>query len=378
MMFVLLNQIITIQLRKIMIRNILLIIFVFISFNACIDKNKEDSIKIGVILGLTGKYSDLGLYEKNGIVLAFDKINYQINNKKVELIFKDDKQDKEVNEKAVKELIESDVKYIIGNATSSMTEVTLDITSKYNDIFQISPSASSSKFSNIDDNFFRLQTANSSKHFINLIKLLQKNNAKKIFLIGDKKNKSYLYDYMHIFNDNKNMKFEEIIDASLPYEEILEKIKPADFIVQVQNSRDSASLIQYLRINNNHTPIISSGWAMNKEFIENSGKWSEGIYFISSDYINYEDEEYRKFEKYFSKVYRYEANRSNMQGYQTAKVLIEALQHGNENVNDIKKYIIEKETFYISGDELSFNKFGDIKTPYYIFEVIDSKFKKIK
>ena len=361
-----------------MIRNVLLIIFVFISFTACIDKNKEDSIKIGVILGLTGKYSDLGLYEKNGIVLAFDKINYQINNKKVELIFKDDKQDKEVNEKAVKELIESDVKYIIGNATSSMTEVTLDITSKYNDIFQISPSASSSKFSNIDDNFFRLQTANSSKHFINLIKLLQKNNAKKIFLIGDKKNKSYLYDYMHIFNDNKNMKFEEIIDGSLPYEEILEKIKPADFIVQVQNSRDSASLIQYLRINNNHTPIISSGWAMNKEFIENSGKWSEGIYFISSDYINYEDEEYRKFEKYFSKVYRYEANRSNMQGYQTAKVLIEALQHGNENVNDIKKYIIEKETFYISGDELSFNKFGDIKTPYYIFEVINSKFKKIK
>jgi branched-chain amino acid transport system substrate-binding protein len=117
---------------------------------------------------------------------------------------------------------------------------------------------------------------------------------------------------------------------------------------------------------------------MNKEFIENSGKWSEGIYFISSDYINYEDEEYRKFEKYFSKVYRYEANRSNMQGYQTAKVLIEALQDGNENVNDIKKYIIEKETFNISGDKISFNKFGDIKTPYYIFEVIDSKFKKIK
>ena len=88
-----------------MIRNILLIIFVFISFTACIDKNKEDSIKIGVILGLTGKYSDLGLYEKNGIVLAFDKINYQINNKKVELIFKDDKQDKEVNENLYKYII---------------------------------------------------------------------------------------------------------------------------------------------------------------------------------------------------------------------------------------------------------------------------------
>ena len=361
-----------------MLRNILLIIFVCIFFNSCVDKNEDNSIKIGVVLGLTGKYSDLGLYEKNGVVLAFEEINYQINNKKVELIFKDDKQDKESNKKVINELIESNVKYIIGNATSSMTEVTLDITSKHKDIFQISPTASSSKFSNIDDNFFRVQTANSSKHFVNLIKLLEENNAKKIYLIGDKKNKSYLYDYLHLFDDNKQMKFEEIIDADLPYKEILEKVKNADFIVQVQNSRDAANLIQYLRINNNNTPIISSGWAMNKEFMENSGKWSKGTYFISSDYINYENEDYQKFARDFLKVYKYEVNKSNMQGYQTAKVLIEALQNANEKVEDIKKYIIKKETFIIAGDKISFNKFGDIKTPYYIFKVTNSKFEKIK
>ena len=55
----------------------------------------------------------------------------------------------------------------------------------------------------------------------------------------------------------------------------------ADFIVQVQNSRDAASLIQYLRINNNNTPMISSGWAMNKEFIENNApkfeQWLERV-----------------------------------------------------------------------------------------------------
>ena len=361
-----------------MIRNIFLIILISIFLKACFDEIKDDSIKIGVILGLTGKYSDLGLYEKNGIVLAFDKINYQINDKKVELIFKDDKQNSTVNKKVINELINDDVKYIIGNATSSMTKITLDIISKHKDIFQISPTASSSKFSNIDDNFFRVQTANSTKHFVNLIKLLEENNAKHIYLIGDMKNKSYLYDYIHLFNENKQMKYEEIIDANLPYKEILEKVENADFIVQVQNSRDAASLIQYLRINNNNTPMISSGWAMNKEFIENSGKWSEGIYFISSDYINYEDKDYQNFAKEFLKVYKYEVNRSNMQGYQTAKVLIEALLNGNEKVEDIKKYIIQKETFNIAGDEISFNKFGDIKTPYYIFKVIDERFEKIK
>ncbi len=361
-----------------MTKNILILILIGLLFNGCFDKKNDDTIKIALVLGLTGKYSDISLHESNGIILAFDQINYEINNKKIELILKDDKQDEQVNKQIINELIKNDVKYIIGNATSSMTEITLDIISKHEDIFQISPTASSSKFSNIDDNFFRVQTANSTKHFVNLIKLLKENNAKNIYLIGDKKNKSYLYDYLHLFDENKEFIYKEIIDSNLPYEEILKKVQNADFIVQVQNSMDAASFIQYLRINNNHTAVISSGWAMNQEFIENSGKWSNGMYFISSDYINYEDSAYQKFAKDFYEVYKYQANRSNMQGYQSAQIIIEALQNGKEKVNDIKKYIIERETFNIAGDKISFNKYGDIKTPYYIFEVKNNKFEKIK
>ena len=361
-----------------MIKNILIILLVTILSNGCFNQKKEDTIKVGVILGLTGKYSTLGLYEKNGIVLAFDKINYQINNKKVELIFKDDKQDKEVNKKAINELIKNDVKIIIGNATSSMSKISLDIISQYDDIIQISPTASSSQFSNIDDNFFRVQTANSVEHFSNLINLLKEHNAKNIYLIGDKNNKAYLYDYLHLFDNNKEMKYEAIIDSNLPYEEIQKKVKNADFIVQVQNSTDSASLIQYLRINNNNTKIISSGWAKYKEFLENAGKWANGIYFISSDYVNYENKDYKKFEKDFYELYKNKPNISNMQGYHAAQIIIKALQNNNEKLNDIKKYILEKETFNIAGDEISFNKYGDVKTPFHIFEVKNNKFEKIK
>lgn len=355
----------------------LVIVLINVLFTGCLYQNKDDNIKVGVVIGLTGNYSGLGLDEKNGIVLAFDKINNKINNKKIELIFKDDKQDKEVNTQAINELIQDNVKYIIGNATSSMSQVTLDIISKHNDIFQISPTASSSQFSNKDDNFFRVQSANSSKHFDNLIKLLKEYNAKHIYLVGDKNNKSYLYDYLHLF-DNKEMKYEGIIDSNLPYKEILSKVKNADFIIQVQNSTDAASLIQYLRINNNNTRVVSSGWAKTQEFMENSGKWSKGIYFISSNYINYEDKNYQEFAKIFYEVYKYQPNKTNMQAYQAAKIMIEALQHGNEKVNDIKKYIIDKETFKIAGEEVSFNKYGDIKRPYYIFEVKNNKYEKIK
>ncbi|KAB7888380.1 ABC transporter substrate-binding protein [Poseidonibacter ostreae] len=358
-------------------KNIFITMLIFIFFVGCFEKNENDTIKIGVVLGLSGKYSDLGLNEKNGIILAFDKINYQINGKKIELILKDDKQDKEVNKQVINELIEDNVKYIIANATSSMSKISSEIISKHKDIFQISPTASSSYFSKKDDNFFRVQTANSIEHFSNLIKLLEDSKAKNIYLIGDVNNKAYLYDYLHLFDD-KEMKYKELIDSNLAYEDILEKVKDADFIVQVQNGIDAAGLIQYLRINNNTTPIISSGWAKNEEFIENVGKWAEGVYFTSSNYINYENKDYQDFAKDFYSIYKYQSNRSNIQGFQAANIIIEALQNGHKKVDDIKKYIIEKETFNIAGDEISFDKYGDIKTPYYIFRVKNSKFIKIK
>lgn len=75
-----------------MIKNILKLILVILFFNACFDEKKDNTIRIGVVLGLTGKYSDISLYEKNGIIFAFEQINYKLNNNKIELIFKDGKQ----------------------------------------------------------------------------------------------------------------------------------------------------------------------------------------------------------------------------------------------------------------------------------------------
>ena len=355
----------------------IIIIFVCIFFIGCSKQAEDDTTKIGVVLGLTGKYSNLGSSEKDGIILAFDKINYEVNDKKIELIFKDDQQNKASNNKAINELISDDVKIIIGNATSSMSKISHDIISKYKDIFQFSPSASSSSFSGKKDNFFRVQPANSIEHFTNLVKLLKKHNAKHIYLVGDKKNKAYLNDYINILNKTPDMHYEAIIDASSPYQDILNELKHADFIVQVQNSLDAANLTQYLRINNNNTPIILSGWAMDSQFLENSGKWANGIYFISSDYINYKDKEYINFAKEFYQFYKKQPNKQNMQGYQTAQIIIESLENDYNTADEIKKYILKKETFNLLGDELSFDEYGDIKTPFYLFQVINNKIEKI-
>ena len=127
--------------------------------------NDSKVIKIGLVAGLSGKYSSLGTDVRNGIVLAFEDINYQINNTKFELIQKDDKQNKKEAKKVIESFIQDDIKVVIGNSTSSMTKVSLSSLQKANDIMLISATASSDEFSFKNDNFIRTQVANNSLKF---------------------------------------------------------------------------------------------------------------------------------------------------------------------------------------------------------------------
>jgi len=358
-------------------KNIFLLCSFILLLSGCFDTNSKDDIKIGMVVGLTGKYANLGNEIKNGALLAFHDIDYKINNKTIKLIIKDDKQDKTTDTKAINELVNGDVKIIIANGTSSMTRVSLDITSKQKDIFQISPTASSSQFSNKDDNFFRVQVANNKSQFKNLIELIKEKNAKHIYFVGDSNNKAYISDYLHLLDDQKNFKYEKVLDSNQPLEKLYQELKNSDFIVIIANTIDTSSLVQYLRIHNNNSTIISSGWAKDKQFIENSGKYANGIYFMSSDYINRDNKQFKAFAKVFKKTYSYEPNRFNMQGYEAAKIIIEALKNGYSGLG-IKDYILKTKIFHFLGDKLVFNQYGDVEAPYYIFQIKNNKFIKIK
>ena len=163
-------------------KSIFLVLFISIFFIGCSDK-KEEEIKIGFIAGLSGKYSSLGISVRDGFTLAFEEIDYKINNKKVKIIQKDDKQDENEAKKAIEFFIKNDIKLIIGNTTSSMTKISLPLIAKQKDSLMISATASSSAFSGKDDNFIRVQVDNSPKRYKSLAKILLQNKYKNIFYI---------------------------------------------------------------------------------------------------------------------------------------------------------------------------------------------------
>lgn len=344
---------------------------------------QKNVIKIGFVAGLSGKYSNLGHNVLDGFMLAFDEINYKINNEKVQIVIKDDMQKEQVAKRNIVDLEKEGINLIVGNTTSSMTKASLSKLVLYKNLFLFSPTASSSEFSNYDDNFFRLQVDNSKERFKLLSKYLIKNKLTNLYLIYDPKNKSYTNNYLHNLEDSlleeggKKYIATNTIDKGFKF--ILNDIKSKDDldgIVIVANSLDTTRLIQYLRVNGIDKKIISSSWSKGKKFLEDGGNAVEGTIFLTTYDLHSKDKKYLNFVKRFKNKYNYDPSVFSAQGYETAKVIIDILNK-DSNLKNFKENIKKIKTFEGLQVKIFFNEFGDVYRDSFIVQVKNHKFKRL-
>ena len=363
-----------------MIKYILLFL-ILIAFTSCQEKDDEE-IKIGFTAGLTGKYSSLGGDIRDGFMLGFDEINYKINNHKVRIIQRDDKQDPKVAKNIVKEFIQKDIKLIVGNATSSMTKITVDELKGKNNFLIASVTASASEFTKKDDNFIRIQVEHNEKRYAALKKYIIKNNIKKVFYIYDNNNLNYAKGYFGFFQDILvdigGKKFIETKTIQNGQKAIIKSLKESsyDMILIVANSSDTANLIQYIRINNIDEQILISGWANTNDFVEFGGKSVEGV-IVSTGYDKQSKEkEYLEFVKNFNKKYNTTPSVFSLQGYEMSQILIENLKK-TSNISELKNYILEGKIYKGLQGYIEFDEYGDVSRDYFIMKMINGKFEKV-
>ncbi len=362
--------------------SIFLFLFLSLFLTGCNDKKEED-IKIGFVAGLSGKYSDLGTSIRDGFILAFNEIGNEINGKKVTIIQKDDKQNENEAKRIIDNFIKNDIKLVVGNATSSMTSVTFPIVNKHKDMLLASVTASSSDFTAKDDNFIRIQVEHSAKRYKALLDYTTKKGYKNIFFIYDSKNIKYTKGYEETFQDifvaNGGNKFVGKVDLNKPYEEIVEAIQsvPNDLILIVGNSVDSANIIQYLRINKVNTKILGSGWARTMDFIVNGGKAVNGVLFATGYDDNSQDKAFLNFLKNFRKTYNKNPSVFSAQGYELGKILIQNLKNSFD-ISTLKQRILKIKEYNGLQGKIIFDKYGDVFREYFIMEVKNKEYVKVK
>ncbi|QDF29727.1 ABC transporter substrate-binding protein [Halarcobacter anaerophilus] len=361
---------------------ILVIIVVILLFLTYFLK-KDETIKIGFSGTLSGKYSTLGHSVLNGFLLAFDDVDYEVNDKKIKIIVKDDKQNEESAKSIINFFIKENIDLIVGNTTSAMTKISLSQILKNSKTFLFSVTSSSGEFSGKDDNFFRTQVALSKERFDILSRYLIKHNIKSLLAVYDYKNSSYSKNYLSSFQESfissGGKSFIETISMKESFETILKKIKEKkdlDGVFIVANSVDSSRLIQFLKLNNINKKFCASGWAKNHEFLEDGGKAVNGTLFLSSYNENSVNKKYLDFIKRYKEKFKIEPTIFSAQAYETGKVILKILEKDSD-LKNFKTNLLSIKKFEGLQGFLLFDKYGDIQREQYLTVVKDNEFKKI-
>mgnify|MGYP006170280339 CR=1 FL=1 len=173
-------------------------------------------IKIGFIGGLTDRNSDNGQSGLNGVILAVEQFNRAggVDGRLVELLPKDDAQDKAVAAKSSEELVAAQVEAVVGPFTSSMAQVIVPITGAAG-IFQVSPTITSMDFYGKDDNLFRINrtTRDNARDYAQVMVGM---GQKRVAVAYDTRNKNFTESWLTEFRTAANALGAELA-AEVPY-----------------------------------------------------------------------------------------------------------------------------------------------------------------
>jgi branched-chain amino acid transport system substrate-binding protein len=363
-------------------RPLLFFLFFILIFVSC----EKKEILIGFSGQLTGINSDLGIHARNGAVLAVEEINSTggVYQKKIKLIIKDDEGTPQKAKQADMELIEEKVVAIIGHMTSSQTMAALPVIEK-SDIILLSPTASSPKFSDKKDKFFRVQ--GSSEFSARALGKFASQNfkLKNLLIIKQQGNNDFTAPYekhfLKGFQNNDILLHKVFISGQI--EEIREKIpkilseKNYDAILLIASSRVCAAVIQI----SSHTKIkpimFTSSWSATESLIRHGGRFVEETYLAKTGFTDKEKKDYKKFVETYMNRFGYKPSFAAEQGYNCIKILEQALKKTKGKKQGLEKALTKIKNFNTFQGQLTINKFGDAVMPVSILKIKNSQFEKI-
>lgn len=348
---------------------------------------KRDKILIGFAGEITGINSDLGVYGRNGAILAAEEINAigGINGREVKLLIKDDEGLPEKAVKVTRELIDSGVTAIIGHMTSSQTMVSLPIIEKEK-VILLSPTTSTPKLTGLDDFFFRVQgssgySARALGKFSGTI-----NNLDHVLVIRDIANNDYTepfkYEYLSGFLIEEKKSFKEITFSSTEdifWNRKFKKIDTSEFqgVFIIASPRSTASIIQALKNKNENLIFMSSSWGATHSLIMHGGGAVEGTFVSLSGVVDKSLDEYKIFQEKYKNRFGQQPSFAANHGYHALKLLAIGLAKNGGKREGLKEALLSIDKYKYFHGGRGFDRFGDSYLKAVIFKVEDGKFVEI-
>lgn len=362
--------------KKKIVQSLFGIAISIVLFSYC--NNKNDTIKIGSTLDLTGPYAAYGKQVKDGILLAMEEINSNggISGKEIVIDLQDSKSDaKTAVANAQRFLNIDEAKIVIGEISSSATMAMIPVVEQ-NKAFLFAPASSSPKLSNVSKCFARnwpsdvAEAGNAATFAFREFKSL---NPFTIY-----SNDEYGLGLKNKFDEVFTKLGGHILGSELfemnttDFKTILVKLKSlnTDCIYIVGGAKDIGNFIkQYSEMKMKHN-IISNSNFLQIDCLNIAGRFANGIiiptpFYLANDTANIKAV---NFYKAYKQKYNREPTITDANAYDAIYLIANAIEKNGYDAVKVAEYIRNLKQYEGVAGKVSFTN-GDVERPI-IFKII--------
>lgn len=362
------------------------IVLVFAGCNSCNQPKKNEPVKIGAVLPLTGKAAQYGVYFKQGSELALlDAIEDSlIKPEQVQLLIEDGKADAAASLSAFKKLVETDK---ISSCMVDLSNVILAVKPVANQDSIVSINSSSFSSEIEDGNDFMFSVLPNAKQYGSYIGKFCFDNLKfknaGVLFRNDAMGTSFNENFKSSFSAfGGTIVFEEShAVGETDYKVIIQKIrnKKVDMILVASYGPEIASFAKQCKETNYNVLIVTYQGFFIKSALDAAGDAANGIICIASafDPSSTDSKVIELKEKLKGKYNTDDLNYYLAAHYDGTMILLEAIAHGNKTGSEIRNYLITTKTFTGLTGTLTFDENGLATIPLKAYKVENSKFVKL-
>lgn len=346
----------------------------------------KEPLQVGFIGGLSDRNSDNGQSGQNGVILAVEQFNRAggVDGRMVELISRDDAQNKETAAKAAAELVAAKVEAVIGPFTSGMAEIIVPILGRAG-ILEVSPTITSMAFYGKDDNLIRINrtTRDNARDYA---RVMLARGQKRIAVAYDTRNRNFTESWLAEFT-SAVIASGAVVAVSIPYE----SSPTADFAQIVQDMRagkpdslffisgalDVARLAQQARKQAPTLPIGASEWAATEQLVELGGDVVEGLIIVQN--YDHEDQSprFKEFSEAYFKRFQRPPGYSSVSAYDAATVVLQALKARQPGIT-LKQAALNHGPYQGLQQQIVFDRNGDTQRQVFFTEIRGGRYVKLK
>jgi branched-chain amino acid transport system substrate-binding protein len=302
----------------------------------------------------------------------------------VELISRDDAQDKATAAKSAEELVAAKVEAVIGPFTSGMAAAIVPITAKAG-IFEISPTVTSMDFYGKDDNLFRINRT-TRDNAGDYARVMVARGERHIAVAYDTRNRNFTESWLKEYRAAIATLGAEIA-VEVPYESkpdaafdqvVADMLKgKPDSLLFISGALDVARLAQQARKQAPKMPIAASEWAATEQLVDLGGPVVEGLLIVQNYDHNDSSPRFKEFSEAYHKRFQRNPGYSSVSAYDAATVVLTALKQRKKG-ETMKTAALGQGPYQGLQQQIAFDANGDTQRKVFFTEIRDGRYVQLK